>query len=121
MFCTSSFRSCKGILKTPALGYAILKEFPVDVPKPAHLCTTSKLFSCMVGAPQTSVMFHRACQSFLKRHTVYCSSSGKSFRTDVPIGTHRFDIRIMIAQMIRAGLVMFDNSLHPDPPHELPQ
>ena len=121
MFCTSSFRSCQGILKTPALGYAILKEFPVDVPKPAHLCTASKLFSCMVGAPQTSVMFHRTCQSFLKRHTIYCSSSGKGCRADVPVCAHRFDIRIMIAQMIRAGLVVFDNCFHPDPPYEFTQ
>ena len=121
MFCTSSFRSCQGSLKTPALGYAILKEFPVDMPVSAHLCPAARLFACMIGAPKPAVMLYRACQRLFKRHTVYCYSSGKSFRTDVPMCTHRFDIRIMIAQMIFAGLVVFDNSFHPDPPHELPQ
>ena len=32
----------------------------------------------------------------------------------MPMNTHRFDIRIMIAQMILAGLVVFDNSFHPE-------
>ncbi len=95
-----SSRPCQGILKAPAPGYAVPKEFPVDMPIPAHLCPASELFACMISATQPAVMLHRACQRFFKRHTVYRYSSGKSFRTNVPMSTHRFDIRIMIAQMI---------------------
>ncbi len=121
MFCTSSFRSCQGILKAPALGHTILKEFPVDIPVPAHGSATAESPTGMVVAPETAVMLYRASQGVLQGQTVYISSSGICLRTDIPKSTHGFDVRIMIAQMILAGLVVFDNSLHPDPPHELPQ
>ena len=75
----------------------------------------------MVVTPESAVMFYRTGECLLKRQSEYISSSRICLRTNIPVLTHGFDIWIMIAQMIRAGLVMFDSSLHPDPPFKGPQ